>query len=206
MKGPSSQNTNHSTESGAVSDNGCQTDWKTTYQPSQGAPGGNVWSSYSSSANQASASSSSSSSSSTDGLIEELFDEEKKKKHWEFNWRVKMVCYQLLSVSLCRWTYINIKSFYKSYKRYKFLFNMRKRRQQGSHKIFQYWKSRDVCKEIILLPSIGVSKLWFYHISSKYTHYPTIHSSVLTQLPSHNTVLNEDWSWYSPARFLLFTE
>ena len=80
MQGPSSQNTNHSTESGAVSDNGSQTDWKTTYQPSQETNGGNVWSSYSSSSNQASASS----SSSTDGVIEELFDEEKKKKHCEF--------------------------------------------------------------------------------------------------------------------------
>ena len=98
-----------------------------------------------------------------------------------------------------------ISKVYISYTRYTFLFNMRKRRQQGSHKIFQYWKSRDVCKEIILLPSIGVSKLWFYHISSKYIHYPLqgeknpLHSHTFHQT-KHRTVLKEDWrSWYSPG-------
>ena len=171
MKGPSSPDTNRRTES--VSDTGCQTDWKTTSQPSQGAAGGNVWSNNFSSRNQAS-----SSSSSSESLIEKLFDEEKNKKCWEFKWKWFVI------VTLC--LVILILKVYKSYMRSKFfLFNIRKRRQQGSHKIFQYWKSRDVCKEIILLPSIGVSKLWFYHISSKYSHYPL-------QLPSHYTVLNRD--------------
>ena len=83
--------------------------------------------------------------------------------------------------------------------RYKFLFNMAKRRQQGSHKIFQYWKSRDVCKEIILLPSIGVSKLWFYHISSKYIHYPLQgEESPLPAHTSHHTGIILDIRQVSP--------
>ena len=65
MKGPSSQNTDQRT----ASDNGCQTNWKTTFQPSQGTAGGSVWSSYSSSSNQASAYSPSSTS---DSVIKKL--------------------------------------------------------------------------------------------------------------------------------------
>ena len=111
MKGPSYQNTNQGTDSASVSDNGSQTDWKTTYQPNKETSGGNVWSSYSSSSsNQASAGSSSHST------MEKLFDEEQKKKYWEFKWKWKW----FVTETEC-WMFSNIKSLYISYSmRYKF--------------------------------------------------------------------------------------